>query len=170
MVWTGSRSIASWHPAPSSFPRKPVFDSPANFFRFIGLRALFSHGNFLLLSFQEVTHSFPSHGTGAYPPRLFSISLTTSKINSYGQKGTSCGLSVGAHRKLQPLHRTNPACPLRPAPVGARIGHVSGTVPLLPVSNITKSGPRLRRTSGCRTQPNGPGREVGRKGRPCPIG
>jgi hypothetical protein len=63
MIWAGSRPAASWHPAPSSFPHQPVPSVSTNPFRFIGLHTLSHNGNSLPSSFQQLTHSFPSHGT-----------------------------------------------------------------------------------------------------------
>ena len=74
MNWAGLRPAASWHPATSSFSHRRGFTAPSNPFRFIALHTLFSHGNFLPSSFQQVTHSFPSHGTGPSAPSQFSNS------------------------------------------------------------------------------------------------
>ena len=56
----------------SPFSRKNVFSAPANPFRFIRLRTPSSDGNPLLFSFQQITHSFPSHGTGPLVPARLS--------------------------------------------------------------------------------------------------
>jgi hypothetical protein len=67
MIWAGFRLAASRHPATSSFPHQPVCNSPTNPFRFIALHTLSFDGNSLPFSFQQLTHSFPSHGTGPSP-------------------------------------------------------------------------------------------------------
>jgi hypothetical protein len=71
MIWAGFRLAASRHPATSSFPHQPVCNSPTNPFRFIALHTLFSDGNSLPSSFQQLTHSFPSHGTRPSPQPNF---------------------------------------------------------------------------------------------------
>ena len=65
MEWAGSALVACWRPAISSFLRPSIFRRLANPFRFIALRTLAPDGNSLPFSFQQVTHSLPSHGTGA---------------------------------------------------------------------------------------------------------
>ena len=62
MTSAGLSSVASWHPAPSSFPHQPVFTVASNSFRFIALQTLPSNGNSLPFSLQQITHSFSSHG------------------------------------------------------------------------------------------------------------
>jgi hypothetical protein len=63
MTWAEPRLAASGHPATPSFPHQPVSTVAANPFQFIVLHTLSSDGNSLLPSFQQLTHSFPSHGT-----------------------------------------------------------------------------------------------------------
>jgi hypothetical protein len=95
-------------------------------------------------------------------------------------------LPVQSACKLLKPFRTNPRRPLQPSPLGARIGLIRGTDPLSPVSNSTDSGPRVAPLprlpksakgprlflAGCKIRPSwrGASREVGRKGRQCPIG
>jgi hypothetical protein len=65
----------------SSFPHPPVFTITSNSFRFINLHTLSPDGNSLLFSFQELTHTFLSHGTGyprqaGFPLSIFQFPLS----------------------------------------------------------------------------------------------
>jgi hypothetical protein len=71
MIWAGSASAASWHPATSPFAHQPVFNASTNPLQFSALHTLSSDGNLLTLSFQQLPHSSPSHGTGPSNPPIF---------------------------------------------------------------------------------------------------
>lgn len=76
MISAGFRPVAFWRPATSSFPHQPIFAAATNPFQFKALRTLLSHENSLLFSFQELTHSLPSHGTGYPAPSRLRLSIS----------------------------------------------------------------------------------------------
>ena len=76
MIWKGSALAASWHPATPSFPHQPIFTASTNPFQFIALHTLSIDGNSLLFSFQQLTHSFPCHGTGHPAPLVSKLPVS----------------------------------------------------------------------------------------------
>jgi hypothetical protein len=72
-----ARSQRSSNPPPISwFAHEADFSAAANPFRFIALHTPSDDGDSLLVSFQEVTHSFPSHGTGCSAPPNFHFQIS----------------------------------------------------------------------------------------------
>jgi hypothetical protein len=57
----------------SSFSHQPIFNVPTNPFRLIALHTLSSDGKSLAISFQQLAHSFLSHGTGPSTPSIFEL-------------------------------------------------------------------------------------------------
>jgi hypothetical protein len=106
------------HPSlTASFPHHPE----PNPFRFITFPTLSSHGNSLLFPFQQITHSFLSHGTGPSAPSIFEFRFSNLR------------------RSLSSFFATLTEC----APVSLLFATLTKTPGVAPLSSHLELAPRL---------------------------
>jgi hypothetical protein len=97
-----SHQPLSSHPT-HSFSHQTSITARINSFRFSTLRTLSPDGISLLFSFQQITHSFPSHGTG-HPVRS---SFHLQCFRFFGSLTVGCKLStVNSHSAKSFIYRT----------------------------------------------------------------